>query len=102
MWVILGVCVCMCDCVVGLFDFCVFICHDCTAAFFMRNKLNNNNKQCAYWFAVAQTQAGTVRHRKKVSTLAGRSLAGPGTSFAESRPDADAGVERRHEREIEQ
>jgi len=30
-WVILGVCVCMCDCVV--FDFCVFICHDCTAAF---------------------------------------------------------------------
>ena len=42
MWVILGVCVCMCDCVVGLFDFCVFICHDCTAAFFMRNKLNIN------------------------------------------------------------
>jgi len=66
------------------------------------NNNSNNNKQCAYWFAVAQTQAGTVRHRKKVSTLAGRSLAGPGTSFAESRPDADAGVERRHEREIEQ
>jgi len=33
-WVILGVCVCMCDCVV--FDFCVFICHDCTAAFYAK------------------------------------------------------------------
>jgi len=37
-WVILGVCVCMRDCVV--FDFCVFICHDCTAAFLCEIKLN--------------------------------------------------------------
>ena len=35
---------------------------------------------CFVWHNIVQTQAGSVRCRKKVSTVAGRSLARPGTS----------------------